>query len=107
MKSEDMDNELSELVDSLEGIRKSISLARKEKDNDKVSELLEQRIKLESKRRKIEHKKDEKQKLSTHTLHVSVEEFERRLFTLIKLVRSSIMYLSLAINLDTTVKKAN
>lgn len=107
MKSEDMDNQLSELVDSLEGISKSISLARKKKDNDKVSELLEQRIELEAQCEKIKHKKYEKQKLSTHTLHVSVEEFERRLFTLIKLVRSSIMYLSLAINLDANVKKAS
>ncbi|MEZ8291775.1 LA2681 family HEPN domain-containing protein [Vibrio sp. 10N.237.312.B06] len=74
--------------------------------NEKISELLEQRTELEAQCKKIEHKKYEKQKLSTPTLHVSIEEFERRLFTLIKLVRSSIMYLSLAINLDTTVKKA-
>ncbi|WP_198421118.1 LA2681 family HEPN domain-containing protein [Vibrio parahaemolyticus] len=107
MKSEELDKELSDLVSDLESIGQSISAARKAKDTEQLSELMDKRKELESKCKKIEQKKYEKQKLSTHTLHVSIEEFEKRLFTLIKLVRTSIMYLSLAINLDTNFKKEN
>ncbi|MBE4031863.1 hypothetical protein HJ127_05240 [Vibrio parahaemolyticus] len=82
-------------------------LQKKAQDTEQISELIGKRKELESKCKKIEQKKYEKQKLSTHTLHVSIEEFEKRLFTLIKLVRTSIMYLSLAINLDTNFKKEN
>jgi hypothetical protein len=38
---------------------------------------------------------------------ITDEEFELRLFTLMKLVRSSIMYLSLAINYDEMNKPDN
>ncbi|EGQ7817158.1 hypothetical protein IAX14_000737 [Vibrio parahaemolyticus] len=107
MKSEELDKELSDLGNELESVYQSIKAAKKAQDTKQLSELIDKRKELESKCNKIEQKKYEKQKLSTHTLHVSIEEFEKRLFTLIKLVRTSIMYLSLTINLDTNFKKEN
>ncbi|HCG7222333.1 TPA: hypothetical protein NJ356_000640 [Vibrio parahaemolyticus] len=107
MKSEELDKELSDFGNELESVYQSINAAKKAQDTEQLSELIGKRKELESKCKKIEQKKYEKEKLSTHTLHVSIEEFEKRLFTLIKLVRTSIMYLSLAINLDTNFKKEN
>ncbi|MCF1283222.1 LA2681 family HEPN domain-containing protein [Acinetobacter pittii] len=47
----------------------------------------------------------EKQKLSNHTILIKVSEFESRLMMLMKLVRNSIMYLSLAIHLEEKISQ--
>ncbi|MCK8072472.1 LA2681 family HEPN domain-containing protein [Vibrio sp. 1CM23M] len=107
MKLDDLEKKMLETQHELQLLGQSISAARKKKDSEKLSVLLEQRSALELQLKKDEHKLYEKQKLSTHTLHVSVDELEKRLFTLIKLVRASIMYLSLAINLDSTIKQSS
>ncbi|WP_255562285.1 LA2681 family HEPN domain-containing protein [Rahnella sp. PD12R] len=43
---------------------------------------------------------DEQRRLSTHSLLVTVSEFESRTLTLMKLARNSIMYLSLALHVE-------
>ncbi|WP_319759099.1 LA2681 family HEPN domain-containing protein [Maridesulfovibrio sp.] len=45
-------------------------------------------------------KKHEKKKLSSHSMLISESEFKSRLMTLMRLVRNSIMYLSLAIHAE-------
>jgi len=60
---------------------------------------------LESESQKLEALMYEKEKLSSHTLLITVENFEMRLFRLIKLVRNAIMYLSLAIHLSESMKE--
>ncbi|GIC05293.1 hypothetical protein VCSRO191_2082 [Vibrio cholerae] len=49
----------------------------------------------------------DKEKRSNHSLLITDKKFEERLLDLMKLVRSSIIYLSLAINLDEKRKPKN
>jgi hypothetical protein len=103
-QNELFDKKLHELMEELEKVGKAIGNSRKEKNDVALKSFQEQREILIKECSEIKEQKYEKQKLSTHTLHISIDEFELRLFTLIKLVRNSIMYLSLAINLDSKFK---
>ncbi|GAL15179.1 hypothetical protein JCM19233_6197 [Vibrio astriarenae] len=114
-----LNQKLVELAEEISIINNSISKTREKSKQEglaeeevlelkqNIDELMVKRENIEKECKKLEAKKYEKEKLSTHTLHISVEEFEQRLFTLSKLVRNSIMYLSLAINLDTKIKQLN
>jgi hypothetical protein len=103
--TEQFSSEYSKLDSELGAINQKISDARKVKDRKLEQKLLERRLLVDEEFFKLDSQKYEKQKLSTHTLHITIDEFESRLHTLIKLVRNSIMYLSLAINLDSEMKK--
>ncbi|MCC3859111.1 hypothetical protein IB289_22395 [Vibrio parahaemolyticus] len=79
-----------------------IDIAKAKKADDTVLkiELEQQKERLDS---KLEHVGDmlhDKHKRSSYSLLITDIEFESRLFTLIKLVRNSIMYLSFAIYLE-------
>ena len=65
-------------------------------ENDKKS--------LNSDLSKLEAKLADKVKRAKHSLFITDKEFELRLFTLMKLIRSSIMYLSLAIHFEENNK---
>lgn len=84
----------------LEHIYPKIKQAKKAGDLNTKSKLDREKSKLDSDLNNLEIKLADKEKRSKHSLIITDEEFELRLFTLIKLVRSSIMYLSLAINYD-------
>lgn len=59
---------------------------------------------LEIKKKELESLIDEQHRLSTHSLLITVSEFESRTLTLMKLARNSIIYLSLAIHLEEQSK---
>lgn len=91
----------------LERIYPKIKQAKKAGDLNTKSKLDLEKSKLDSDLNKLEIKLADKEKRSKHSLLITDEEFELRLFTLMKLVRSSIMYLSLAINYDEMNKPDN
>ncbi|MBH0074023.1 hypothetical protein I6F48_00395 [Pseudoalteromonas sp. SWYJ118] len=91
----------------LECIYPKIKQAKKAGDLNTKAKLDLEKNKLDSALNKLEIKLTDKEKRSKHSLLITDEEFELRLFTLMKLVRNSIMYLSLAINHDEMCKPAN
>lgn len=103
--TERFNSDYSELESELAEINLKISKARKAKDKVLEQKHRERQEELQRELAGLDSQRYEKQKLSSHTLHITVEELESRLFTLIKLVRNSIMYLSLSINLDSEMKK--
>lgn len=70
-----------------------------------MNQLAKDKKSLESESQKLETLIYEKEKLSSHSLLIPIEKFESRLFTLMRLVRNSIMYLSLAIHLSENMKE--
>ncbi|MEZ8036717.1 LA2681 family HEPN domain-containing protein, partial [Vibrio crassostreae] len=105
LSTERFNSDYSELESGLGEITLKISKARKAKDKVLEQKYRGRQGELERELAGLDAQRYEKQKLSSHTLHITVEELEARLFTLIKLVRNSIMYLSLSINLDSEMKK--
>ena len=95
----------SELETKLDETNQKIANARRSKNKDLEQKNRAMQKKLEDELAGLNSQRYEKQKLSSHTLHITVDDLEVRLFSLIKLVRNSIMYLSLAINLDSEMKK--
>jgi len=69
-----------------------------------MSEMVENKKALEIKNQKLISLIDEQHRLSTHSLLVTVSEFESRTLTLMKLARNSIIYLSLALHLEEQSK---
>lgn len=98
---------IDKLLDEIKALKveskhlaKNIALAKKEKNGILELELkAKQSLLLESVQLK-EAMRDEQKKLSTHSMLISVSEFESRLMTLMSLARNSIMYLSLAIHFE-------
>ncbi|EOV0995832.1 LA2681 family HEPN domain-containing protein [Edwardsiella piscicida] len=69
-----------------------------------VVEMAERKSALEIKKKKLESLIDEKYRMSTHSLLITLGEFESRTLTMMKLARNSIIYLSLAIHLEEQSK---
>ena len=105
LSTERFNSGYSELETKLDEINQKIANARRSKNKDLEQKNRAKQKKLEDKLAGLNSQRYEKQKLSSHTLHITVDDLEVRLFSLIKLVRNSIMYLSLAINLDSEMKK--
>lgn len=73
---------------------------KNESDSKYKSELIEREKSLKDKHNELVSLINEHARLSTHSLMVTISEFESRTLTLMKLARNSIMYLSLAIHVD-------
>lgn len=73
-------------------------------NSDDMKALTERKSELEIKKNKLESLIDEKHRMSTHSLLITISEFESRTLTLMKLARNSIIYLSLAIHLEEQSK---
>lgn len=69
-------------------------------DRELKSKLEQEQLQVETELKNKTSMLSEQQKRAKHSLLITDVEFESRLFTLIKLVRNSIMYLSLAIHRD-------
>ncbi len=95
-----LENQLTELYSEL-------SKAKKERDVAAKASLEEEMLKLNKDLTKTDSAISDKEKRSNHSLLITDEKFEERLLDLMKLVRSSIVYLSLAINLDEKRKPKN
>lgn len=93
-------DEIKALEVESKNLTKNIALAKKKKNSILELELKSQQsLLLESVQLK-EAMLDEQKKLSTHSMLISVSDFESRLMTLMRLARNSIMYLSLAIHFE-------
>ncbi|WP_263198643.1 LA2681 family HEPN domain-containing protein [Shewanella sp. SM20] len=95
-----LENQLTELYSEL-------SKAKKERDVAAKASLEEEMLKLNKDLTKTDSAISDKEKRSNHSLLITDKKFEERLLDLMKLVRSSIVYLSLAINLDEKRKPKN
>ena len=82
--------ELDELIKEMDEIRGQLCLPH---DPHELSSL-------KAKLSELESKLYEKKKLSSHSLLIPMGQFESRIMTLIKLVRNSIIYLSLSIHFE-------
>jgi hypothetical protein len=82
--------ELDELIKEMDEIRGQLCLSH---DPHELSSL-------KAKLSELESKLYEKKKLSSHSLLIPMGQFESRIMTLIKLVRNSIIYLSLSIHFE-------
>jgi len=105
LSTERFNSGYSELETKLDETNQKIANARRSKTKDLEQKNMARQKKLEDELAGLNSQRYEKQKLSSHTLHITVDDLEVRLFSLIKLVRNSIMYLSLATNLDSEMKK--
>jgi hypothetical protein len=99
-----MDTEITDLASQLQAIYEKIRVAKKLKNNDVIAVLETKKQQLDKRLCRLETKKHEKKKLSSHSLLIKESDFESRLMTLMKLARNSIMYLSLAIHLEGKIK---
>lgn len=77
---------------------------KNDSNSDDVITLAERKSELEIKKKKLESLIDEKHRMSTHSLLITISEFESRTLTLMKLARNSIIYLSLALHLEEQSK---
>lgn len=98
-----IDRLLDEIENSeieIKNLTTRISLAKKEKNKELEIELESQKSSILGKLSLKKDKLYKQEKLSTHSVLVSVSDFESRLMTLMSLARNSIMYLSLAIQYE-------
>lgn len=95
--------EIDDIKEEIENLNDKIILADKEQ-NSALKTKLESNKLLFDKELQEKQKLYEKQKLSSHSLLIAISEFETRLMTLMRLVRNSIMYLSLAIHFEEQKK---
>lgn len=77
---------------------------KSKKCSSDVVEMAERKSALEIKKKKFESLIDEKYRMSTHSLLITLGEFESRTLTMMKLARNSIIYLSLALHLEEQSK---
>ncbi|WP_313112988.1 LA2681 family HEPN domain-containing protein [Pseudescherichia sp.] len=73
-------------------------------DSNYVTTMSDIKSALEIKKKELESLIDEQHRLSTHSLLITVSEFESRTLTLMRLARNSIIYLSLAIHYEEQCK---
>ncbi|EGR2250331.1 hypothetical protein DZF84_01840 [Vibrio parahaemolyticus] len=106
-KVEQIKEESDQLQSKLNELYSEIRKVKKANDDDLKEELEQQKIQLEEEFSRLLGKVHEKHKRSSHSLLITDTEFESRLFTLMTLVRNSIMYLSLAIHLEQLQKPDN
>lgn len=97
---EELKDEVELLQCKLEELYIEIAKAKRMDDIVLKAKLEKQKVHLENKLESVRDMLHEKHKRSSYSLLITDAEFESRLFTLIKLVRNSIMYLSFAIHLD-------
>ncbi|WP_223111483.1 LA2681 family HEPN domain-containing protein [Billgrantia pellis] len=91
----------------IEGIFPKIREAKQSGEVNKRKEAETEKSSLESQVDVLQKKLHEKEKLSSHSVLVSITEFERRLKGLAKLCRNSLMYLSLAIEFEESQKESD
>lgn len=102
-----MKNEVIELENIISTIAAEISVAERIDNNALKCLLQNKKCDLENNLEERKTKIYEKDKRSSHSLVVTENEFEARVVVLMKLVRNSIMYLSLAIHLEERNKPKN
>ena len=102
-----MKNEVIELENIITTIAAEISVAERIDNNALKCLLQNKKCDLENNLEERKTKIYEKDKRSSHSLVVTENEFEARVVVLMKLVRNSIMYLSLAIHLEERNKPKN
>jgi hypothetical protein len=90
---EDFEIQLRELHGKISSAKKAVNVDLKEKLEIKKT-LLEKGL------HRAKSNIDEQKKLTSHSMLIKVSHFESRLMTLMKLARSSLMYLSLAIHVE-------
>lgn len=95
-----LNGDIEDFETQLQELYRNISSAKKAKNADLKADLEIQKQSLEKGMHRAKLKVDEQLKLSSHSLLIKESEFESRLMTLMKLARSSIMYLSLAIHVE-------
>lgn len=103
---EKVEEEISLLQTEIEELYSKIRDAKQSGDMKQKVEAESEKGALESKAGVLQEKLYEKEKLSSHSLLVSITEFERRLKGLAKLCRNSLMYLSLAIEYEERQKES-
>ncbi|MGP9656072.1 LA2681 family HEPN domain-containing protein [Halomonas sp. AOP35-4E-18] len=91
----------------LEGVFPKLREAKQSGDVNKREEAEAEKLALESQVSVLKEKLNEKEKLSSHSVLISINEFERRLKGLAKLCRNSLMYLSLAIEYEERQKESD
>lgn len=89
--------EITEYQERSEILSKEIISAKKGKNQDLIIKLESEKKILDKSLTLAKEKEKEKEKLSSHSLIITMSEFESTLMVLMKLTRNSIMYLSLAI----------
>jgi len=70
------------------------------KDSTQLEKLNELKSSLQLKKDKLDELIDEQVRMSSHSMLITVSEIESRTFTLMKLARNSIIYLSLALHVE-------
>lgn len=104
LQLEKLNNELQNIKVRLDNLKREIRLSKKNNNFLLVTDLKNKEEGLSQDYQRIESKITEKKKLSTHSMLIKESEFKARLMTLMQLARNSIMYLSLAINLEEQSK---
>ncbi len=74
------------------------------KNSNDLATITGRKSALEIKKKELESLINEQHRLSTHSLLITVSEFESRTLTLMKLARNSIIYLSLALHFEEQSK---
>lgn len=96
--------ERDQCVQDLKKIHHETKDMRNGKNSNDVATMTNRKSALEIKKKELESLIHEQHKLSTHSLLITVSEFESRTLTLMKLARNSIIYLSLALHLEEQSK---
>lgn len=104
---EKIKEEIRLLQCEIEGLFPKVREAKQSGDVNKREEAEKEKSSLESQVDVLQKKLYEKEKLSSHSVLVSINEFERRLKGLAKLCRNSLMYLSLAIEYEERQKESD
>ena len=104
LQLEKLNNELQNIKVRLDNLKREIRLSKKNNNFLLVTDLKNKEEDLSQDYQRIESTITEKKKLSTHSMLIKESEFKARLMTLMQLARNSIMYLSLAINLEEQSK---
>lgn len=101
------EEEIKLLEDKIKELCSKIREAKQSGDFSKKDQAELEKLTLGSQVDVLQKKLYEKEKLSSHSLLVSITEFERRLKGLAKLCRNSLMYLSFAIEYEERQKESD
>lgn len=99
-----LNEEISITEKKLLELRDCLVLEKRNHENHKIKLFEENEHQLSLNLLDLESKLYEKKKLSSHSLLIPISQFEKRLMTLMKLSRNSIMYLSLALHFEEKKK---
>lgn len=95
-----LNNEIDNYKVQLQELNNELGTAKKAKDKALKADLEKKEQGLKENLHRVQSKLLEKNKLSSHSLLITVSDFESRLLRLMRLARNAIMYLSLAIHLE-------